>query len=300
MAHGADNARPHLGLSLMPGDDFRRAVYPLFEAGEVEILEWSFDMGWGPAGIPAWARLLLDAYAQSDRLLGHGVSLGLLSGAWHPHQERWLASLGDECRERSYRHVSEHFGFMSAASFGYGAPLPVPSTPSVLALGRERLQRLADVAGRPVGLENLALAFGLDDVRGQGELLDRLLDHVDGFLVMDLHNLYCQVVNFGQEPDRLLDAYPLERVRELHVSGGSWSMPSLPGAVAVRRDTHDAAVPDEVFALVDMALARCAHVEAVILERLDGTLDGPGEAEQLRRDYRCLAALIQGTEHAHG
>lgn len=300
MAHGAASERPLVGLSLMPGDDFRQAAYPLFEAGEVEILEWSFDVGWGPAGVPAWARLLIDAYAESDRLLGHGVTLSPFSGAWQPRHERWLARLAGECRERSYRHVSEHFGFMTAGDFEDGAPLPVPMTPSVLALGRERLLRLADVTGRPVGLENLAFAFGLDDVRGQGELLGRLLDQVDGFLVLDLHNLYCQVANFGQEPERLLESYPLDRVRELHVSGGSWSTPSVPGAAAVRRDTHDQAVPEEVFALVDLALARCARVEAVILERLDGTLGDPVEAEQLRRDYRRLAALVQGTAHAGG
>jgi uncharacterized protein (UPF0276 family) len=300
MAHGAASERPLVGLSLMPGDDFRQAAYPLFEAGEVEILEWSFDVGWGPAGVPAWVRLLIDAYAESDRLLGHGVTLSLFSGAWQPRQEQWLARLEGECRERSYRHVSEHFGFMTAGGFEDGAPLPVPMTPSVLALGRERLLRLADVTGRPVGLENLAFAFGLDDVRGQGELLGGLLDQVDGFLVLDLHNLYCQAANFGQEPERLLESYPLDRVRELHVSGGSWSTPSVPGAAAVRRDTHDGAVPEEVFALADLALARCGRVEAVILERLDGTLGDPAEAEQLRRDYRRLAALVQGTARAGG
>lgn len=50
-----------------------------------------------------------------------------------------------------------------------------------------------------IGLENLALAFTASDVRDQGQFLDDLLAPFDGFLVLDLHNLYCQLVNFDQD-----------------------------------------------------------------------------------------------------
>jgi hypothetical protein len=40
---------PWVGLSLMMESDFFHAAQPLFEAGEVEVLEWSFDMGWALA-----------------------------------------------------------------------------------------------------------------------------------------------------------------------------------------------------------------------------------------------------------
>ena len=57
----------------------------------------------------------------------------------------------------------------------------------------------------------------------------------------------------------MLTSYPLHRVRELHVAGGSWS-----GADAkpIRRDTRDGPVPDELFAWLP-------HVEAVILELME-------------------------------
>ena len=147
----------------------------------------------------------------------------------------------------------------------------------------------------PVGLENLAFAFGPQDVRDQGVFLDQLLGEVDGFLLLDLHNVYCQLCNFGQKVDQLLASYPLDRVRELHVSGGSWSESTTDGGGQVRRDTHDNAVPDDVFELVAWALDRCPAVEAVILERLGGTLRA-ADAECFQDDFRRLRQLVR--EHA--
>jgi uncharacterized protein (UPF0276 family) len=306
--------RPLVGLSLMLEDDFLRATLPLFEAGEVEVLEWSFDIGWGLPALPAWADELLGQYSRAGRLLGHGVTFSALSAAWTPRQAAWLDRLRHELAERSYLHVSEHFGFMTAGDFHRSAPLPVPLTDASLRIGQERLQMLADCGARPVGLENLAFAFGRQDVADQGRFLDRLLEPVNGFVLLDLHNLYCQSCNFGIPIAELLDLYPLSRVRELHISGGSWSSVtgtdpanedhrqgraggSAPTGNRVRRDTHDGPVPEEVFAAVPQALARCPAVTAVIFERLGGTLHSPADEAALRDDYRRLCQVVGSACH---
>src|SRR5687767_5195459 len=118
-------ARPLVGLSLMLEDDFARAAYPLFEAGVVETLEWSFDVGWPPASVPPWAGELLAFYSRGNRLLGHGVSYSALSAGTEDQQDAWLQRLRTELSERSYRHISEHFGFSSTRNFHQSAPLPV-------------------------------------------------------------------------------------------------------------------------------------------------------------------------------
>ncbi|MFO0969117.1 MAG: DUF692 family protein [Gemmataceae bacterium] len=282
--------RPWVGLSLMPEPEFLAAAYPLFEAGLVDVLEWSFDVGWPPAAVPTWASSLIDHFSGADRLLGHGVSYSPLSANDHERQDAWLESLRDEVASRSYRHISEHFGFAAGGNFHQAAPLPVPLSAAALEVGRARLLRLADVAGVPIGLENLAFAFSLRDVLEQGRFIDQLLAPVHGFLVLDLHNLYCQMCNFGVKCDDLLAGYPLEKVRELHVSGGSWSDP---GAAPVRRDTHDDDVPGEVFAMLPRALEACPHVEAVILERLGYTLNEENAAA-FRRDFERLREMVHG------
>lgn len=277
--------RPQVGLSLMLEGDFMRAAYPLFEAGEVEVLEWSFDCGWPPTVMPSWANELVRCYSDAGNLLGHGVSYSPLSAGTDDFQQAWLDSLSQELGTRHYRHISEHFGFASTRNFHQSAPLPVPLTDSILRLGQDRLQRLATTAQVPIGLENLAFAFSMRDVRDQGRFLDLLLDPTDGFVLLDLHNLFCQSINFDVSLDELLASYPLRRVVELHVSGGSWS------DGGIRRDTHDGPVPKVLFGWLPRVLERCPRVEAVIFERMGGTI-APTDDEQFRRDFRRLKEVV--------
>src|SRR5262249_21161998 len=79
LAARPSDGRPQVGLSLMLEADFLRAAYPLFEAGEVEVLEWSFDCGWPPTVVARWSEDLLRCYSDAGNLLGHGVSYSPLS-----------------------------------------------------------------------------------------------------------------------------------------------------------------------------------------------------------------------------
>ena len=280
------------GLSLMLEDDFLQATLPLFENGEVEALEWSFDIGWSRPAMPEWADALLNEYSEMGKLVGHGVTFSPLSGAWTARSQAWLDHLREELQLRRYLHISEHFGFMSAGDFHQGAPLPVPLTEKTLQLGQDRMRALAEVADCPVGLENLALALSMRDVADQGVFLRDLLQPVQGFLVLDLHNVYCQMKNFGCSTEQILSTYPLERVREMHVSGGSWMEAVTARGTPIRRDTHDDAVPEEVFEMLANALPRCPQTRIVVLERLGNTLTDERAAEDHRRDFRTMKSIL--------
>jgi uncharacterized protein len=279
---------PQIGLSLMPQADFFQAAQPLLTSGAVDLVEWSFDMGWGTVTLPDWLPEILEYYSQRDRLLGHGVSYSLLSSG--RDNQHWIDCLRAECQDYRYRHISEHFGWMTAGNFEQSAPFPLPLQLETLRLGQERLQRLADVAQVPVGLENLAFAFGLQDVLEQGAFLDQLLEPVDGFLLLDLHNLYCQMYNFQQSATELLARYPLARVREIHLSGGSWSEYSTG---RVRRDTHDHAIPEPVFELLAIALQQCPFIEAIVFERLGNTVTTEPEQIRFRQDFARIQQIVQ-------
>jgi len=276
----------------MVTEGFARAVLPLFEEGLIDALEYSFEIGWVDGGLPAWAVDLLDHYSEAQRLWGHGVTFSPLTDAADTHHEAWLGRVAAECQARAYRGVSEHYGFMREDGVHGGAPLPPPPGPATVRRGVDALTRLAAKTGGPVGLENLALALSPQDIWAQGPALSAMLDAVDGYLVLDLHNLDCQVHNFGVRATDVLDTYPLARARCIHVSGGSWSHPSVGGQPRrFRRDTHDGAVPSSVLALLPMVLARCPNLETVILERL-GPSVGDADGEALRDEARAIAALI--------
>lgn len=281
----------------MTEPDFVQAALPLFAADEVEVLEWSFDATW-KSGQAAWLDALLSEFSKSNRLLGHGVHFSILSAQWTERHTWWLEQLKRETGERSYRHVSEHFGFMTAGDFHRGAPLPLPKNEDTVQLGRDRFQRLAEAVPCPLGLENLALALTEQDVRDHGHFLEEIISSSDtGFLILDLHNLYCQLHNFRLSWQELLDDYPLTRVRELHVSGGSWGeAPSAPGQT-IRRDTHDDAVPAEVFSLLEEILPLCPKTVAVIFERLGHTLPDTFSHERFREDFLTTKQLVRHVCH---
>lgn len=287
----------HAALALNLDSALLRASMRLLEAGEVDAVEWSFDALFAVPEVPGWFTDLIDHFARAGRLYGHGVFFSLFDGRWRAEQDDWLRQLRAVVERFDLRHVSEHFGFLSGADFHRGAPLGVPLTSTTLALGRDRLARLVDAARRPVGLENLALAFGSDDVARQGEFIDALLAPTDGFAILDLHNLYCQAHNFDVAPDRLLATYPLHRVRELHLAGGSWEVSEAQPGRRIRRDTHDDRVPDEVWSLLDLALTRCPHVELAVLEHLPSHLHSREQGDGFRTDFRRLRKTLTAAEH---
>lgn len=269
------------------------SVLPLLESERVEAIEWSFDALYSFEQIPEWFTDLLSEFSQAGRLIGHGVFFSLFSGKWLPEQSQWLESLRQLSQAHHFDHISEHFGFMTGADFHRGAPLSIPFTPGTLAIGQDRLKRISEACGRPVGLENLAFAYSLDGVRRHGAFLDELLEPINGFLIFDLHNFYCQLHNFEQDVDTLIRNYPLKRVREIHISGGSWEISEARPERPVRRDTHDHAVPESVFELLEMVMPRCPNLKYVVLEQLGPALNSEKERLDFQADFFKMEQAVQ-------
>ncbi|MCB9230954.1 MAG: DUF692 family protein [Bacteroidia bacterium] len=272
-----------------------QAALPLLEAEKVEAIEWSFDTLFKVRDIPPWFVELLREFGQAGRLVGHGVFFSLFSGRWVPEQDHWLKRLREMSAEFQFNHVTEHFGYMTGVNFHQGAPMSVPLTPEIMALGQDRLQRIADAAQCPVGLENLAFANSLDEVRQQGEFLSRLLEPVNGFIILDLHNLWCQLHNFELDFADLIRLYPLDRVREIHISGGSWEDSGARPGKKIRRDTHDHAVPEEVFALLENTLPLVPNLKFVVLEQMGHSLADAAQQEIFRSDFLRMESLVQSS-----
>jgi uncharacterized protein (UPF0276 family) len=292
-----------VGLHLFPEEGYRTAALPLFERGLVDAIEWDIDerwgYGWGDRRLPRWVNRILDAFASHDALYGHGVWLSVLSALPEARQERWLTLLARECRRRPYRHVTEHLGFLTAGAFAQGTMFPAPFTDETVAVGRAQMARLQEAARCPVGLENGSMALGMPDLMDQGALLEAILAPTGSVLLLDLHNVHVQATNFDFPADLLLERLPLRRARELHVSGGAWFTSRRdPGARPVRLDSHDGAVPEEVFALVPRALALCPDIEVAFLERRASTLTSAAEIAQYQADFLRLRDLVEAHARA--
>lgn len=271
-------------------DNFFAAFLPLYRQGLVQCLEWSFDTGL--ESMPGWAYALLNDYGERGALLGHGVSYSLFSE--NARQTPWLQALSDSVESHRFTLFSEHFGFTQAGRYIDNAPLSVPFSQAFVERGRANLARLQQHAATRVGLENLAFAFSREDVLLQGAFLEALLqDQPQSFLLLDLHNLYCQATNFGIDALELLATYPLERVVEIHMAGGRveprLSRSSLDD---LRRDTPDCPVPEELFDLLGHCLSVLPNLAYVIYERLGTAFVDEIDRQCFQSDYLRLADMV--------
>lgn len=283
---------------MMPEADFVSAILPLLQNNSVEVMEWSFDTFY-EAKEPEWLDELLNFYSENQRLIGHGVYYSLFDALWTERQENWLKKLKEEVCKRKYNHITEHFGFMNTENFHQGVPLPVSLHSKTLKIGKDRLYRLQDAVGLPVGIENLAFSFSIEDVKEQGVFLDKLIEDVNGFLILDLHNIYCQACNFEVEMDELILLYPLDKVKEIHLSGGSWQE-SVYTQKRIRRDTHDDLIPEEILAVLPSVLGQCNNLEYIIIERLGHTIKTDLEKISFLDDFTRIRRIIDDSEIKKG
>lgn len=280
------------GVSCNLDNQLLQATLPLFASEKVEAIEWSFDTLYKVRDIPDWFVELLHAFGDEGRLIGHGVYFSLFSGKWTTEQQGWLDHLRKVSTNFKFDHITEHFGFLTGEDFHKGAPISVPYTSETLTIGIDRLQRIQEACSCPVGLENLAFSYSLDEVQRHGEFLERLIEPVNGFIILDLHNLYCQLENFSLDFETLIQAYPLNRVREIHISGGSWESSGILPERTIRRDTHDDAVPEAVFELLRKTLPLCKNLKFVILEQLGIALHTVESQRQFQMDFERMQSII--------
>jgi uncharacterized protein (UPF0276 family) len=205
-----------------------------------------------------WKREAL-ALAEVWPLVPHGVKLSLAS-AEGVDLER-ANKLGDLARELRAPIVSEHIALTKAGRFDIGHLTAVPFTREavgVVARNVAATQRcLPDV---PFLLENIAWTLRWpDDAMGEGEFHAEVVRATGCGMLLDVANVYANARNAGVDPIALVDSYPLDSVRMLHVAGGIFEDGFF-------FDTHAHDVPEEVFALVEHVLGKCGGVP-IVLER---------------------------------
>jgi uncharacterized protein (UPF0276 family) len=197
----------------------------------------------------------------------------------------WLERLRDDHAAFSFAWMSEHLGWTTARGLQATLPLPLPHHPEAVAVVAERIRLLQSVV--PTALfENWATTFVLDDPGREPEFFNSIAREADCGFLLDLHNAWTQSVNFGLDAWEYVSRLDLDRVVQIHVSGGSMSDPELlPSRRSMRLDSHDAPVPEEVWSLLERVLPRC-RARGVVVERLNGTFgeaDVPGMAAEVRR-----------------
>lgn len=234
-----------------------------------------------------WERILRLGRGARKRFVAHGVGWSPCGAepVDAPRSRRWLEAIAATHAAFAFEWYTDHFGTTELAGESVILPVAVPLTEASLSRGRARLAALQRIVP-DVGLENSVFYYQLGDPLDEALFLGSLLLPPRQHLLLDLHNVFTTAANCGFEPHRYLERLPLERVIEIHLSGGTDSDPAWLGGEVMRLDSHDRAVPEPVWRLLDDVLLLCRNLRCVTLERMEGTVEAADvavlEAELLR------------------
>lgn len=219
--------------------------------------------------LPRRKRRALATLAAQVPVVLHGVGLGLASA--EPVAETRLAAFARLASEAGVERWSEHLAFVRGGGVEIGHLAAPPRTESTLDGAAKNLQRAARVVGALPEVENVATLIdppGSD--RDELAWISGVLAASGAAMLLDLHNLHANAVNFGFDARAFLDRFPLERVRTIHLAGGRWIR--APGGGSRLLDDHQHTVPPEVYELLAYVAARAPQPLDVILER-DGRFE---------------------------
>jgi uncharacterized protein len=230
----------------------------------------------------------LQTLAAQVGIVLHGVSLGLASTVpVEPRRLDRIARLIDATGAESW---SEHLAFVRGGGIEIGHLAAPPRNEALVEGACRNLERAAQIVGCAPQVENIATLVVPPAIRlDEADWIARIVCGAGVGLLLDLHNLYANAVNFGDDPHSLLCRLPLERVKVVHLSGGRW----IDGPDGARRllDDHLHDIPPEVFALLS-ELGRLAPQPVTIVIERDGRF--PPIARLLEQLDIARAALAAG------
>lgn len=288
-----------LGFTLQPEERYLDLTAPLLD--EVEYVEvapetlWRTEMAGELVANGFHARFAALKRATDIPFVAHGVAFSLGSARPDPtRRARWLQRIAQDHAIFDFRWYTDHLGATELAGRNLTLPLAIPLVPASARALRESFAALQTVVP-DVGCENSVFYFHVGDPLEEPAFLHDALSLPRTHLLLDLHNVWTNAQNLGFDAWEYVSRLPLDKVIEIHVSGGTDSDPAwLPSRKVLRLDSHDHDVPEDVWALTERVLPRCTNLRGLTLERMEGTVE-PGDVPILRNELRRARALLNRT-----
>lgn len=247
------------------------------DLGFVEILAEDFPH---PAHIPAALKRLS---RQGMTVIPHSTTLSL--GSVQPPVAAQLKHLDALARYFDAPFVSDHIAFVRGGGLETGHLLPVQRNGKMLSVLKRNIEHAREGLSVPLVLENIATTFDWSDTQNEitePEFLRLVLDSTDSGLLLDVSNLFANSFNHHLSEDAYLRALPLDKLRYVHVAGGTFKQ-------GLYHDTHCHPLKEESLRVLKK-LAALVPIPMVMLERDDNfasDIELSVELDQLRQS--CAA-----------
>jgi len=197
------------------------------------------------------------ALTEQQPFVAHGLSLSIGSPA--PLDEAFLHKLKRFIKEHDIRCYTEHLSYCSDDGHLYDL-MPIPFTEDAVKHVVERIQRVQDILGERIGMENVSYYAAPGKEMEEIEFINAVLTEADCGLLLDVNNIYVNSINHRYDSLEYLKALPAERIMYVHVAG------HYNEAEDLIVDTHGADVIDPVWDLLDKTYQHFGNLPT-LLER---------------------------------
>jgi uncharacterized protein (UPF0276 family) len=237
------------------------------------------------AGGPRLAAL--DAVRARHPLSLHGVACSLAADA-EPDPDH-LDRLARLVARLEPSLVSEHLAWSTWRGAYRPDLLPFARTREALARIAANIGHTQDRLRRTIAIENPSHYLHLDGHEfGEIEFLDDLARRTGCTLLLDVNNVFVSANNMGFDANTYLDAFPADRISEVHLAGHSEDE-RLGAALLI--DSHDAPIAPAVWALYERLIARIGP-RPTLIER-DGNVP---EFDVLMAERDRAQAVLRSAE----
>ena len=248
-----DSAKRDNTLPPRPGVGYKPQHFAAImdNPGAVGWLEIHAENYMGDGGRPlAQLRHLSDRFPISV----HGVGLSI--GGEGPLDPDHLARLRHLITWLNPASFSEHLAWSTHDSAFLNDLLPLPYTNATLARVADHIDQVQETVSRQMLLENPSsyLAFA-ESTWSETDFLAELSRRTGCGLLLDVNNVFVSATNLGYAPQGYIDAYPLDKVGEIHLGGHDEDIDDHGAQLLI--DSHGREVVDPVWALLDHTLDRC-------------------------------------------
>ncbi len=240
----------------------------------------------GAGGMP---HAMLERLRADYALSVHGVGLSI--GGPDPLDRDHLARLKKLCDRYDPESFSEHLAWASHGGVWMHDLLPLPYTAETLSLICDHVDEVQEHLGRRMLLENPAtyVLFDNSDIP-ETEFLTEISQRTGCGLLLDVNNVFVSCVNHRQDPRAYLEAFPLNRVGEIHLAGHEEEeLPSGPLLI----DSHGREVAEPVWALYAETVSKTGPLPSLI----EWDNDVPDFAS-LMAEAKRASMILSGDHHA--